>query len=79
MSFSFTDLLSNNSNSLTMDDDPFGLDFANTFKQLQPLSLPLPSYSEFPPGFAPTTQSLNSPLLFSSQNVSFSISYCHFL
>ncbi|BAT97531.1 hypothetical protein LR48_Vigan11g097900 [Vigna angularis] len=64
MSFSFTDLLSN-SNSLTLDDDPFGLEFANTFKQLQPLH----SYSEFPPGFAPTTQSLNSPLLFSSQNV----------
>jgi len=74
MSFSFTDLLSNSNNTLTMDDDPFGLEFANTFKQLQPL----PPYSEFPPGFSPTTQSLNSPLLFSSQNVSFTITYCHY-
>ncbi|CAJ1948312.1 unnamed protein product [Sphenostylis stenocarpa] len=62
MSSSFTDLLSN-SNS----DDHFGLEFPNNFKTLQPPSLP--SYAEFPPGFGPTTQSLNSSLLFSSQNV----------
>ncbi|KAL2337652.1 hypothetical protein Fmac_012098 [Flemingia macrophylla] len=75
MSLSFTDLISaNNGNSLTMDDDPFGLEFSN-FKSLQPLSLPhsspssiFPSYSSFPPGFGPT-QPLNSPLFLSSQNV----------
>ncbi|KAG5060551.1 hypothetical protein JHK87_001580 [Glycine soja] len=72
MSFSFTDLLFTNNNNMNRDDDPFGLEFANNFKSA---SLPLspssiyPSYAEFPPGFAPTTQSLNSHHFFSSQNV----------
>ncbi|RDX79063.1 WRKY transcription factor WRKY24, partial [Mucuna pruriens] len=73
MSFSFTDLLSTN-NNMTMDDDAFGFEFANFKSAPPPLSLPLssssifPSYSEFPPGFG-ATQSLYSPLFFSSQNV----------
>ncbi|KAK7390272.1 hypothetical protein VNO78_25571 [Psophocarpus tetragonolobus] len=72
----FTDLLFNNT-KLTMDDDPFGLEFSDNFKSASPLSLPFspssiyPPFTEFPPGFDPTTtQSLNSPFLFSSsQNV----------
>ncbi|TKY63583.1 WRKY transcription factor 33 [Spatholobus suberectus] len=73
MPFSFSDLLcTNTNNSMTMDDDHFGLEFPN-FKSAPPLSLPFspssiyPSYSEFPPGFGPTQ--LNSPLFVSSQNV----------
>ncbi|KAH1256494.1 putative WRKY transcription factor 33 [Glycine max] len=74
MSFSFTDLLStNNNNSLNMDDDPFGLEFANNFKSaslpLSPSSIYPSSYAEFPPGFVPTSQSLNSHHFFSSQIV----------
>lgn len=83
MSFSFTDLLStNNNNSLNMDDDPFGLEFANNFKSaslpLSPSSIYPSSYAEFPPGFVPTSQSLNSHHFFSSQNVSYKqINYYH--
>ncbi|KHN33250.1 Putative WRKY transcription factor 33 [Glycine soja] len=56
-----------------MDDDPFGLEFANNFKSaslpLSPSSIYPSSYAEFPPGFVPTSQSLNSHHFFSSQIV----------